>query len=542
MLTAPWRTGMAPSEITEGVGAYCSGCWWLDGGDLYNPADQETLSAVYAVIRRYLMAKVEPDALDAASRMLDLLLDEPVLIVQEDFAVYLSCDRRAPAGRELLDLGRELNGRLGEGALDDVVGTLCSWTGRWPPLTTFSRGPGDGVAGVPPGFDWVVGRFGGVRAVTGDAETVEAHLDTTLEQVHDQLLHHPERLEDFDDEPQDAFCEHCLHPDHAGRVPLGTYASSNDATDGELPFPYPGTSGWLEERDGWARVRPSLQRALAIVEQETNRRLPTFVADQGTVRLEIRPVPEWGASPARCRVLLDLIPGSGERLLADWDGQVGVIGFPVPMGRGGVLRVPLADLGAGLCRWVTIAVRLAVEACTMSDVDLPRDRRSALSALARGEARRAAVQRNIEPPQVLLIDEPEQHLHPAAQHEVAAWCLQQARQHHAVVVATHSPAVLVLPPEEVIACQVVRRNAITIVRPFRPSTALTPYTAPGSSALNWALGTMPWHSSRVRSLSWKANGTDACCTPSSATSSLSSACLWSRCRGRTSFMGSPTQR
>jgi hypothetical protein len=167
MLTAPWRTGMAPSEITEGVGAYCSGCWWLDGGDLYNPADQETLSAVYAVIRRYLMAKVEPDALDAASRMLDLLLDEPVLIVQEDFAVYLSCDRRAPAGRELLDLGRELNGRLGEGALDDVVGTLCSWTGRWPPLTTFSRGPGDGVAGVPPGFDWVVGRFGGVRAVTG---------------------------------------------------------------------------------------------------------------------------------------------------------------------------------------------------------------------------------------------------------------------------------------------------------------------------------------------------------------------------------------
>lgn len=79
---------------------------------------------------------------------------------------------------------------------------------------------------------------------------------------------------------------------------------------------------------------------------------------------------------------------------------------------------------------------------------------------------RVAVQRNIELPRILLIDEPEQHLHPAAQHEIAVWCLQQAQQHHAVLVATHSPAFFALPPQQVTACQVVRRNATTIVRPL----------------------------------------------------------------------------
>jgi hypothetical protein len=98
----------------------------------------------------------------------------------------------------------------------------------------------------------------------------------------------------------------------------------------------------------------------------------------------------------------------------------------------------LADLGAGVRRWVATAVRLAADAC------------------AESSSSQAA--------QILLIDEPEQHLHPAAQNEVAAWCLDQARHHHAVVVATHSPVFVSLPPRQVTTCQVTRVGGATQVQ------------------------------------------------------------------------------
>jgi hypothetical protein len=70
-------------------------------------------------------------------------------------------------------------------------------------------------------------------------------------------------------------------------------------------------------------------------------------------------------------------------------------------------------------------------------------------------------------PRILLVDEPEQHLHPSAQHMVAAWAASQARSHHAVVVATHSPAFFALPPEQATLCEVRREGHETSVRPLR---------------------------------------------------------------------------
>lgn len=70
-------------------------------------------------------------------------------------------------------------------------------------------------------------------------------------------------------------------------------------------------------------------------------------------------------------------------------------------------------------------------------------------------------------PQVLLVDEPEQHLHPHAQHVLARWAAELARSHRAVVVATHSPAFFALPPEQATVCEVRRVGHHTRVRPLR---------------------------------------------------------------------------
>ena len=271
MIAAPWAANMAPMEIPQGIGAYCGSCWWLDGGDLYPDAARVSLSAAYKVIRAALLASV-PDSLhDLAGRFLDLLLDKPVLIVQEDFAVELACDRQTGKGRELMALGERLTSGVA-GVLAHLIGPLSAWAGRWAPLTLLTRGPGAIGVGAPAGFGWVTERLGGVRVVSGDVDTAEAHLDRALEQAHDQLQHRPDHIEP---EWADELCSVCLRADHGGRVDPAAYAPDKTHTDlSDLPFPFQGSPEWLEERDGWVHVRPTLRDTLAIIEKHANNNVP----------------------------------------------------------------------------------------------------------------------------------------------------------------------------------------------------------------------------------------------------------------------------
>jgi len=137
--------------------------------------------------------------------------------------------------------------------------------------------------------------------------------------------------------------------------------------------------------------------------------------------------------------------GRGRPAVADWDGPVGARGArPAGITPGEVL-IGVANLGAGMRRWVAAALRLAVD-----DLGSPDGRAIAAT------------------PRIVLVDEPEQHLHPAAQHAVASWCLQQSRENHTLLVATHSPAFLALPPEAATLCQVSRRGHRTFVQPLPP--------------------------------------------------------------------------
>ncbi|MET7918633.1 hypothetical protein ABZU45_22535 [Streptomyces avermitilis] len=173
MMVWPWQEGLRPREITDGIGAYCGSAWWLYGGDLYDPSDRATLKGCYHVVRRSLIHGVPASAAADAQRLVDLLLTNPVLIVQENFMVELACDRSSTAGQEATELAWRVQPLLSEGPLRDIVGVLTSWTGRWPPLTAFTRGPSSSSPAVPAGFEWVTGRLGGVRVVDGDAVAVE---------------------------------------------------------------------------------------------------------------------------------------------------------------------------------------------------------------------------------------------------------------------------------------------------------------------------------------------------------------------------------
>jgi hypothetical protein len=467
MIAAPWAANIPSADISEGIGAYCGSCWWLRGGDLYPAASRASLQAAYAAIRAALLASVPELQQDPAGQFLDLLFDKPVLIVQEDFAVELGCDRESAAGRQLAALSsrlEELSSRLEEvpdGVFEHLLGPFRDWTGRWPPLTLLTRGPGAEGTGAPAGFGWVAERLGGVQVVSGDVESAESHLDQALEQAHDRLQHRPD-----DDEPEmgDELCNVCLRADHGGRVDPAIYPPDNWAADQyEFPYPFQGSLSWLEERDAWVRLRPTLRDTLAVIEEQANNEAPSFVSEQGRIRLTARPVYEWDASPARCQIMFDVDPGDPVAEAADFGGRVGIAGFAYHVDAR-VLSVPLADLGAGLRRWVATAVRLAADACATGEISAVRwlGNQGDISEPPR------VVKGESATPRILVVDEPEQHLHPHAQETIAAWAVQQARQHHAVVIASHSPAFLALSPEQATICLVQRAGHETHVQALPP--------------------------------------------------------------------------
>lgn len=466
MLASPWDREMDMDEVSQYLGAYCGATWWMDGGNLRDPASRATLAAAYATITAAILADVPRHRRADAEKLLDLLLEQPQLLIQEDFAVSLTSDRNTPTGRRIVELAHRIADVQG-GPLGHDLGVLRSWTGRWPPLMVLTCGPGaepsdvDEVL-VPAGFGWLSKHLGSVHVVSGDVSTIEHHLDDVLVAVHDRLFHRS--VPDDDADPPgwtDYWCEHCIQPDHGGHVDPGLY--------GTMFGPYRSTGDWLESRDdAWIRVRPSLQTALAVIEDDANKRLPAFVSQQGRLQLEIRPVPEWESAPARCRITFDLDPGDPDAEPAGWDGPIGVLGYTGHVDTT-ARSVPLADLGAGIRRWVATAVRLAVDACKAGEItatlSIDIDPTTPISDAYDIEAVMSASNPR---PRILLVDEPEQHLHPAAQQEIVAWSVQQARQHHAIVVATHSPAYFALPAHQADICEVRRVGHTTRVRPLRP--------------------------------------------------------------------------
>jgi len=453
LITAHWRAGSDPTDLAIETGAYCGSTWWLySGANLFDEHDRRSLGSCIQIIKESLLFGVEARDLAFATRMVEELLEEPIVIIQEDFAVELSCNPDSPILREALQL--DISGRGCESAFYDLVSVAQNGfpDRQWQPLIRLSTGLSDDARTRAAGFDWTIDRFGGITWLSGDVETLEKHLDNMLPRIHDQILHSPPLLNDV---PYEWDCEVCMDADHAARVDPSIYE--------EIGF-FPENKTWLEEQDGWYRIRPSLRAALSIVEEEANRSLPQFLSEIGVVQLTFSPTTEWGGDHfARCEVRFREFatvpsgPGGAEKerdidaLSASEDPVAG-------------LRI--SQLGQGIQRWIAIAVRIAINRCADGEVHLtePIDFMELNDQQPIGLSYQAESLR----PRILLIDEPEQHLHISAQHQAALWCMSQARSNHAVLVASHSPAFAALPPERATTCVVRRINRQTTVQPLEP--------------------------------------------------------------------------
>jgi hypothetical protein len=467
LIVAQWLTGLDPSDLAIEYGDYCESAWWLYAeSTLLDENDQRTLSDCLRVVKESILAGVHPEHLPIARSFVDAVFDQPVLIIQEDFAIELSFDPGDPNIQSALAVKIDSGDR--QSAFYDMLGALHHSRGRWWPLIRLSTCLPEGRSSAA-GFDWVIDRFGGIAVLSGDVDTLEHHLDSMLPKIHDQLLHRPD--DDDDLGVPESGCTRCMSADHGGRVDPLVYQQYERELDSMLPYRYKANPNWLDEEDGWFRVRPGLQTVLRIVEEEANRSLPEFVAERGVVRIVFRPIPEWdNDGTARCEVRFlefDQDADTAANAAADHEGtSPHADRRAVPQS---LSEWRISELGHGFQRWIATAVRLAADRCADGEIEVfagptgapgtPIEDNPPVQLSYTGASVR---------PKILLIDEPEQHLHIDAQHQAALWCMAQARQNHAVLVASHSPAFAALPPERATTCKVTREGRKTVLKELPP--------------------------------------------------------------------------
>jgi hypothetical protein len=203
----------------------------------------------------------------------------------------------------------------------------------------------------------------------------------------------------------------------------------------------------------WLRVRASVRSTASLLADHVNACLPTFVAEQGRVDINVLPLSAWHSADSRVRLTFR------ERASPD-DGEMK---FGEPRS--------IEVLGAGTARWITAAVRRAcLELMNgrrrfgdrFAELDeLAPDHEAFDAARREDPSERTAVLSPRPFPAIYLIDEPEAHLHPAAVRSVADWLVELSSGASAVIVATHHPTLLDLPTECASAVLVQRDTART---------------------------------------------------------------------------------
>lgn len=196
----------------------------------------------------------------------------------------------------------------------------------------------------------------------------------------------------------------------------------------------------------WCRIRRSVLHTVELLEARANEVAPSFIADIGRIVLRVRPLHTWAGQATRLEVGI-----------ADAAGDV----------RG------LAVSGAGTRRWVAASVQLAgadlrsrqLEVLYPNGIPAEPGDRSAIVNAGRGEPASFG-QFRLVPPQyeirpILLVDEPEAHLHPAAARSAADWLTAYSRTAPALIVATHAPAFLNVAAADITPVLVRRDGSLT---------------------------------------------------------------------------------
>lgn len=254
--------------------------------------------------------------------------------------------------------------------------------------------------------------------------------------------------------------------------------NNSDATDpmNSIVDASTGTSNSLNSADGAtnvARAQPKdqtfvlsslIMNAVERIATHANSIAPKFLLQDSQLEIEIISPTEWKPNVPRIRATIN------------------------ENGR----KFPLAFVGSGIARWASYLIRLACQellagtivgdpnpelAITLDDfsydgtthfLELP-ERISYDGATPYEEV--AALK--ILPTQldvVLLLDEPEAHLHPRAVASIGEWLLDIAPRVASVVVATHHPALFNLRGIGVQKHVTLRSQGTSVVKPWNPAS------------------------------------------------------------------------
>ena len=171
-------------------------------------------------------------------------------------------------------------------------------------------------------------------------------------------------------------------------------------------------------------VSPLIRNAVERIASRANLIAPSFITDDYQISIDVIDPSKWGPGAPRLRATMS---------------QNG-------------MSAPLSRAGSGIARWASLSIRLAcqellsttmigdpsMESMVTSYKGVAHLRREAAGAYA-AVAALEAINEDGSLDVVLLIDEPEAHLHPRAVVSVGQWLIDISERVASVVVATHHP-------------------------------------------------------------------------------------------------------
>lgn len=201
-------------------------------------------------------------------------------------------------------------------------------------------------------------------------------------------------------------------------VELTTVPDRMQDTNGGFPFTHiPGSRGFLrrardsESAEAWI-IRPEVRARLSQLAELATNLLPDFL--DGSIQTALHVPTDWDDSP---------------RVRVEYRERGSSSGYPVP------------DFGRGTSRWLSIALQVALHVMEQDWLT------SALPA-ANADKRHSG--------SVLLIDEPEAHLHPSAVASVIRWCQRMVQNGFQIVAASHHEEFLRADGDDITFVQVTR--------------------------------------------------------------------------------------
>ncbi len=166
------------------------------------------------------------------------------------------------------------------------------------------------------------------------------------------------------------------------------------------------------------KINPAIRKAIGFIEARTNAILPSFIAETCSVVLELRHPTRWTADSQKVGLCI----------------------------REGDQRVPFRLLSSGVKKYIAISLKLAIQELLTAkkviiDPEAEGDEDYVFQFAGQDEEllelfHLVATRSNT----LLLVDEPEAHLHPRAVASVAHWLKELSGRTAGVVVASHHPS------------------------------------------------------------------------------------------------------